>query len=274
MPLLHIFLIAVLQGITEFLPISSSGHLVLAHHFLDGSNVPLSYERIFDIAVHVGTLLSVLLCFHKDILRMTTGFFDFCRGQRNNNTRLLGYLLLSSIPAIIVGLGLHILQPSWFQSVELVAWTMFLFAFVLYAADKFFPVNKKVEDMTWKNALLVGFAQAIALIPGVSRSGITMSAARYCGLERVEAARFSLLMATIAISGAGAVGATDLLEANDPVLFAVVGWGILFSFIAGLLTIIGMMFLLKRFTFTPFVIYRLLVGGTLLVLIYTGVMAV
>lgn len=269
MPLYHIILLSLIQGITEFLPISSSGHLVLAHTLMGETQTDICWQknRLMDVAVHVGTLLSVLLYFRKDILMMFCGI----TAPQSEGFKLGIHVILASIPVIIAGLVLQTIQPSFLCMIEVMAWMTLIFGIVLYFADKT-DENKDMTDMNWKNALLIGLSQMLALIPGVSRSGITMTSARFLGFSRVEAARFSLLLSIIAISGAGVLTSFDLFKTESITLGFDVFLAVTFSFIAGYIAISLMMKWLSKATFMPFVIYRVGLGLVLLGLIYGGVL--
>lgn len=263
----HIILLAVIQGITEFLPVSSSGHLVLTHHLLGNGGGDLCWEtnRLMDVAVHVGTLLSVLVYFYKDILGMLCGITNV----KSGGFKMALNLVVASIPVIIAGFALSLWEPSFLCLVEVMAWTTLIFGVVLWFADKA-DTSEKLEEMSLKNAFLVGLSQMVALIPGVSRSGITMTSARFLGYSRVDAARFSLLLSIVAISGAGFLTSLDLIETGDVSLGFDVLVAVLLSFIAGWISIALMMKWLSKATFKPFVIYRVALGLLLLGLIYSG----
>lgn len=267
MPLYHIIVLAIIQGITEFLPISSSGHLVLTHTLFGDGVTDLCWEtnRLMDVAVHVGTLLSVLLYFRQDIIIMLCGVLK----PQSDGFKLGGAILIASLPVIIAGFALQAFQPSFLCLIEVMAWMSLLFGVLLYFADKI-DDGKTIEDITLKNAFLIGLSQMLALIPGVSRSGITMTSARFLGFSRVAAARFSLLLSIIAISGAGFLTSLDLVETGDIDLGFDILLAVALSFIAGYIAISVMMHWLSRATFMPFVIYRVILGIALLGLIYGG----
>ncbi len=267
MPVLHIVILALVQGITEFLPVSSSGHLVLAHDLIGRS----ANDLTIDIAVHVGTLFAALLYFRADICRMLCGLRALAgkEGGQEGKQMLLA-LIIASIPVILAGFALHLTGTDWTRSVYLVAWCTFIFGIVLGIADTFKPADKKLETITIKDAIFIGCAQMLALIPGVSRSGITMTAARWLGFSRTDSARFSLLLAIVAISGAGTLTGIDLLQAGDPMLTYQSLIAVLLSFISGLAAIFLMMKWLETASFKPFVFYRLFLGIILLTLLYGG----
>lgn len=219
-----------------------------------------------DVAVHVGTLLSVLLYFRKDILMMLCGVLK----PKSEGFKLGFYLTIASIPVIIAGFGLQMIKPSFLCLVEVMAWMMLIFGIVLYFADKV-DDGKTIKEMNWKSAILIGLSQMLALIPGVSRSGITITSARFLGFSRVEAARFSLLLSIVAISGAGFLTSLDLISTESVTLGFDVLSAVILSFIAGYIAISLMMKWLSKASFMPFVIYRVVLGVFLLGLIYTGV---
>jgi len=189
MLLYHIIILAIIQGLTEFLPVSSSGHLVLTHHLLGGGNTDLCWEhnRMMDVAVHVGTLFSVLIYFHKDILMMISGVFR----PQSEGFGLSKNMIIASIPVVIAGFTIQQFQFSFLCLLETMAWMTLIFGIVLWWADKY-QTGREVHNMGTKHAIIIGLSQILALIPGVSRSGITMTSARFLGYSRVAAAKFSL----------------------------------------------------------------------------------
>jgi undecaprenyl-diphosphatase len=262
--LIQIVVLSVVQGITEFLPISSSGHLILVPLLTGWPDQGLA----IDVATHIGTLAAVLIYFWRDVWRMIRGLARFVTGKRDPGAKLAGYLLVGTIPALIVGYIVERYFALALRSMEVIGWTMLVFAVVLYVADRFGLTVRRLEHMSWGQSLIIGLCQCIAFIPGTSRSGITMVAARLLGYERAEAARFSFLLSIPAVSAAGLwealkiyeSGSTDLMR--DAVLVAVL------SGVVGVLAIAGLMAWLKRSTFTPFVIYRLILGAALLAIVY------
>ena len=270
MPLLHIISLAVIQGITEFLPISSSGHLSLTHAFLNESKTPdWNKQVMMDVAVHVGTLFAVLLYFRKDVIDMIKGLLCALKGKTDHHgSKLTLNIIIGSIPVIVAGFALSALEPSWLRAVEIVAWTTLLFGVLLWFADKVEPKHTSFETMPIKHTLLIGLAQCLALIPGTSRSGITMTASRFLGYDRTISAHFSLLLGIIAIRGAGTLEGLKLInEPNLAITFDIIIAAII-AFITGYIAIALMMKWLAHASFTPFVIYRIILGIGLLTLIY------
>lgn len=274
MVLLPLFILALVQGITEFLPISSSGHLILVHAIFEqnAENTNIWQDHmLLDVAVHIGTLFSVLLYFHKDILKMLGGLKEIGRGDtKDEGSKLIFNLIIGSIPVIIAGFLLHLWEPAWLLQVEIVAWTTLIFGAVLWLADRTPQTDKTIKDMGYKHALMIGIMQILALIPGTSRSGITMTASRFLGYSRAESAHFSLLLAIVAISGAGALSIKDLIDTGSVEIGLEFISAATLSFITGLAAIALMMKWLERATFMPFVIYRFILGTILLVGIYGG----
>lgn len=268
MPLYYIIILAIVQGISEFLPISSSGHLVLTHTLMNGeaSNLCWEQNRLLDVAVHVGTLFSVLIYFRKDLIGMGKKAFKV----KSTDSRVLQNIIIASLPVIAAGIFLQSWQPDLLCSLKVMAWMTLIFGIILGFADQF-KLNKSIENMSHSNALIIGLSQALALIPGVSRSGITMTSARFLGFSRVDAAKFSLLLSIIAISGAGLLTSIELYEIQNITLGYDVFLAVLFSFIFGYIAITLMMKWLSKATFKPFVIYRIILGIVLLGLLYGGV---
>ncbi len=265
MPLYHIVILALIQGLTEFLPVSSSGHLVLTHNLLGDGQNNLCWEtnRMMDVAVHVGTLFSVLIYFRNDLLKMVSGITQ----KNQEGANLSRHIIIASLPVVIVGYVINQYQFSFLCLLEVMAWMTLVFGIVLYIADKF-DSKKTLNDMINKDAFWVGLSQTLALIPGVSRSGITMTTARFLGFSRIEAARFSLLLSIIAISGAGVLGGADLVKKNDLNFGLDILTAVILAFTSGLIAIHLMMKWLSNATFKPFAIYRIILGIGLLIAIY------
>ncbi len=265
----QIILLAIIQGITEFLPISSSGHLILLP-LLTGMQ---DQGVLTDVMVHMGSLLAVLVYFWRDVLNLARGGRDLLRLKMTDHGRITLYIILATIPA--VGFGLFMKKSGMIDSIrgaEIVAWNAITFGVLMYVADRFGPRFKKMEDTTLIMALLIGLAQAIAIVPGTSRSGATITAGRALGLTRPEAARFSFLLGIPAIAGAGILVLFDATSAGvsisgDAILAAVL------TFFSALGAIAFLMALVKRMSLLPFAIYRVILGVVLLICIHNGVLA-
>ncbi|MAZ75875.1 MAG: undecaprenyl-diphosphatase [Micavibrio sp.] len=268
MALHYLLFLAIIQGLTEFLPVSSSGHLVLTHALFGEGSIDLCWNanRMLDVAVHVGTLLAVIAYFWRDLWGMASHVHQ----PNSDGFHMLRNVIIASIPVILIGFIINKIEPSLLCMLEVMAWMMLIFGIVLWVADKFGKTNKKLERMTALQAFWIGLSQSIALIPGTSRSGITMATARFLGFNRVDAARFSLLLSIIAIAGAGTLNAYSVFKIGDLEFGLSIGLAILLSFITGWISIAVMMKWLKRFSFTPFAIYRVILGVVLLYFIYSG----
>lgn len=264
MPLLHIAILAAVQGITEFLPISSSAHLVLVPVVMGWEDQGLA----LDVAAHVGTLGAVALYCWRDIRDMLVGLARFAQGKPDRGAHLAFQLVLATIPAVLAGLLLKKFFPEGIRSITVIAWTTVIYGTLLYAGDRIGMTIRRIEHMTYGSAIAIGLAQALALVPGTSRSGITMTVARFLGFERPHAARFSMLLALPAIAGAGLLEGYELLKAPGAVIGMDAAWMAAFSAVSSFLAILFLMAWLRRASFTPFVIYRLLLGAGLLVYVY------
>lgn len=261
MSLIYITALALIQGLTEFLPVSSSGHLALIH-----SITALPDQGVLvDVALHGGTLLAVMVYFHRDLLRMLTGLMDIIRKQKSANAALALNIIFATIPVLIAG---GALVWSGYADVlrtpQVIALSSIIFAIPLYVADRM-AVRVTVDGLSLKSALIIGVAQICALIPGASRSGVTMTAGRACGLNRADAARFSMLMAMPVIALFALAGLVDLYQepASEKFSAALIGAGI--AALIAFLTIHGFLKLTQRFSYTPFVIYRIALGTIILI---------
>lgn len=262
MSFLHLLIIALVQGITEFLPISSSGHLILIPQLTGLPDQGLA----IDVAVHVGTLAAIIAYFARDVWALARGGFSLTGlVKAPADKRRFLYILVGTIPTGVVGVAFKTLGVTeYLRSAELVAFTLIFYAGLLYVADRRGAETRTFEDMTLKDALIVGAAQALALIPGTSRSGVTMTAARFLGFSRIESARFSFLLSIPAIAGAGLLVGLDIAEAGEALQRdALIAGGLTF-----LVAIGAMMFLmawLRRASMTIFVVYRVALGLGILV---------
>ena len=268
MPIFQLFLVAVIQGITEFLPVSSSGHLIL----LPGLTGYQDQGQLIDVAVHVGTLGAVVLYFWPDVKLGLCGLPRVFRGRVDTlGARLALGLIVATIPAVLVGAMLHFTGLSdALRSVTVIGWTMLIFGLVLYWADQKGASDKTAEDWSVKDAIVMGLWQALSLIPGTSRSGITITGARQLGYGRTDAARLSMLMSIPTILASGILlGAevaldADMAAARDSAIAAVL------AFVSALLALSLMMRLLRSVSFTPYVIYRIILGIGLLAYAYSA----
>ena len=267
MSLEQIIVLALIQGTTEFLPISSSGHLILVPVLTGWSDQGV----VTDMVTNVGTLAAVIIYFWRDVVAMFWGAIDLTRRRATYNSQLAFHVILGTIPIVVVGILLKMTHlDEHIRSATLVAVNAIVFGMLLYAADTYGLLRRTVVDMNWKSALLIGGAQALALSPGTSRSGITMTAARGLGFIRPEAARISFLLSIPANGAASLLIIGDALESGQIISGPVILTGVLTFFIA-LGTITLLMRMIRTMSFLPFVIYRVILGGALLGLIYSGI---
>lgn len=264
MSLLQIIVLSLVQGITEFLPISSSAHLILVPDLTGWPDQGL----VIDVAVHVGTLAAVMLYFRRDIWEMVTGVGSLLRRHRAIGGRLVAQLVVATLPVVVVGAVLIDVGAERLRTPAVIGWTMLGFGLLLYAADSLGTTVRRIEDMTMGSALWIGLAQTLALIPGTSRAGVTMTAARFLGFERQAAARFSMLLSIPVVAAAGLRSALELYRSGDPAVTYAAGLSAALAFVAALAAIAFLMRWLRRARFTPFVVYRLIVGVALLVWAY------
>lgn len=273
MTLFTLFLLAIIQGVTEFLPISSSGHLVIAWRILDGIEsaglrIAAAEQLNLDIAVHVGTLVAICLFLHRDLGRMGRGLLRLLTGRPDEGSRLIGLVVVGSLPVGLVGFLARDWIAAELHNVAVVAWANIAFALLLWFGDRFGLLLRRVEHMRGGEAVFIGLAQVLALMPGTSRSGVTMTAARLLGYEREEAARFSFLLSIPAIAGAGLLLALDLRQSNDLQLGLDTALAAGLAMVTALAALALMMRWLRRASFGPFVIYRLALGAVLLWMVY------
>jgi len=267
MTLFQLLLVAIIQGLTEFLPVSSSGHLILLPTLTGGPDQGLA----IDVAVHVGTLLAVVLYFRSEVAEATIGLGRLLRGKMDTpGARLAALLILATLPVLVVGLTFKLLGiDEMLRSVAVIGWTMLLFGIVLYWADHTGRSDRDTGDWDVKGAVWMGLAQALALIPGTSRSGITITAARKLGYDRASAATLSMLMSIPTILASGALLSLDVIGQADAQLARDASIAAGFAFVAALAALVLMMRLLRSVNFTPYVIYRILLGAALLVYAYS-----
>lgn len=261
MTIFEIIILAIIQGITEFLPISSSAHLLLPAELLGWRSQGLA----FDVAVHVGSLLAVLIYLREDVTRMTLAFCQHgWRKQQTEDSRLAWWIIVGTIPVVVVGF----LLKDWIElnarTALVMAVTTIGFGLLLWYADATAKLQTKMGQMRGGQALVIGLAQILALIPGTSRSGITMTASLMLGFDRESAARFSFLLSIPAILGAGLLSTLDLLNASLPVNWSELFYGAAFSFVSAYLCIYLFLSWISRIGMLPFVIYRLILGAILL----------
>ena len=259
MTLIQIIVLSLIQGLTEFLPVSSSAHLILGSRVFSWPDQGL----VFDVATHLGTLIAVLVYFRKDLWSMVSPWLG--KGQGDESARQLGLILVvASIPAIIAGGLLHGWVESALRDTRVIAFSTIGFGLLLWWADARFARSKLMQDMNMKSGIMIGLAQMLALVPGTSRSGITITMGRMLGFNADTAARFSFLLSIPIIAAAGAYGVLRMLLHDAPIDWFQFGLAIVLSALAGWLCIAVFLALLQRVGLLPFVIYRLLLGAVLL----------
>ena len=266
MDAIQTIILALVQGITEFLPISSSAHLILPFNIFGWADQGLA----FDAAVHLGTLTAVLWFFRLELVELISAFFKHLAGKPSESSYFAINLLLASLPIIPIGFLAKDLIAAELRSLHIIIATTIIFGLVLYIADKKSSGKYKAQDLKWQDALVIGFAQCLALIPGTSRSGITMSLALFLGYNREAASRISFLMAIPTILGASVLMGADLFQQQAPVDWGSMLLGFSISAVTAYFCIKYFLDYINKIGFTPFVIYRLLLGFGLLGLVMMG----
>ena len=276
MTILQAIILGIVQGLTEFLPISSSGHLLLVpwlfnwHFLLENPDL----NKTFDVALHLGTFVAVVLYFWREIVRLVGAWVRSISGRSlaEPEAKLAWLLIVSTIPAALVGVLLEDFITNTLGKPWMIGVAMIVFAGFMYLVDHVAKLDRDLETLTWLDALLIGVAQSLALLPGVSRSGITMMTGLLVRLDRESAARYSFLMSIPVIGGAavfkGLEVATDGLPAGTATPFLV---GMVTAALSGIAAIWFTLAYLKRHNFNLFVVYRIVVGVGVLVLIVAGV---
>lgn len=263
---MHIFWLAIIQGLTEFLPVSSSGHLILFAKFSSYGD----QGQAIDIALHIGSLIAVVLYFWTSIKSMIIGLWKnkFMPNFENFGVRLAYYIIIATLPAIVIGGLFSYLGTEWTRNTKIIGWTLILYSLILWYADTKFSTAKTLKEMNLKDALLIGFVQCLAFIPGTSRSGVTITVGRILGFNRSEVAKFSMLLSIPSILAAGVVASYMLYKGAEFTRIALAYQAVIMSFVFSFLAIFLMMRWLRFATFLPFVIYRIILGIILLLNTY------
>lgn len=265
MPLEQLILLAIIQGLTEFLPISSSAHLILLPE-LTGME---DQGPLIDVAVHVGSLFAVVLYFHRDVGSLFAGVGHTVRRRRTEESRLLWALILASLPTLAVGGILYFTGAvESLRSAEVIGWATLIFGLILYESDRIGMRFKNLSDLTIYGALIIGLFQVLSLIPGTSRAGITVTAGRFLGYERSEAARFSMLLSLPTIGVFGVLAALELWRTGEAILQTSALMAAALSFVSAYGAIWFFMTLVNRIGLLPFTLYRVVLGAGLLGYIY------
>ncbi len=262
MILIQILVLALIQGLTEFLPVSSSAHLIIGGRVFDWPDQGL----VFDVATHLGTLMAAVLYFREDIRRMIISWLVPAQAGKDGGAqaRELGLsLLVASVPAVLVGGLLYQWIESTMRDVRVIAFATIGFGLLLWWADHFFSRSKTMAAMTIKSGLIIGLVQVLALVPGTSRSGITITIGRMLGFDVDTAARFSFLLSVPVIAAAGSFGMLRIMLHDAPINWSQFGLAVAFSALAGWLCIAAFLSLLRRVGLLPFILYRLVLGVVL-----------
>ena len=249
---IEIFLLSIIQGVSEFLPVSSAAHLILASNIYEFKNQSL----LIDISLHLGSLLAILFYFKDDIFNFT------------KNKNLFYKIIIGSLPLIIIGYLLYTSNIiDYFRNIKVIAWATLFFGILLYIADKNKLLKKIDTDFNIKSVLIIGFFQILAVIPGVSRAGITITAGRILGFDRSDSTKISFYLSIPALIGASTLGIKDLFKENIDFNILVL-FGIFLSFVFSLLTIKIFIKFIKNFSLNVFVVYRLFLAIVLFYIIY------
>ncbi|PTD96620.1 undecaprenyl-diphosphate phosphatase [Pseudothauera lacus] len=258
---LQVVVLSVVQGLTEFLPISSSAHLILVPVLTDWPDQGLA----FDVALHIGSLAAVVIYFRRDLAAMTASWTrSLATRQLDADARLAWAVLLGTIPVGLAGLATKDIVETYLRSPVLLAVGLIAFGLLLGWADWRHRGSRSEHQLTWRDIVVVGCAQALALFPGTSRSGITITAALMTGMSREGASRFSFLLSIPVIVLAGGLKTLELLSLGEPVAWGVLGLGAILSGISAYLCIHYFLAFIKRIGMQPFVAYRLVLGVVLL----------
>lgn len=261
MSILQIIILGIIQGLTEFLPVSSSGHLVLLPHFF---NWPDQGNEM-DVALHGGTLLAVLIYFYQDVKAMTLSTITYALNKAspkylNSHVKLVGFLILSTIPAVIIGFILKRFGLDSLRNPYLIATTSLFFGVLLYLSDKFSKSMNKEENMTPLHAFIAGVFQVFAFLPGTSRSGACLTILRALQFERVEATRYAFLMSIPVITAAFMLTLFDIIKNGTHIFILDMIIATMVSFIVGYYTIAFFLNFMQRFSLIVFCIYRVVLG--------------
>ena len=261
MTTLQIAILAIVQGLTEFLPVSSSGHLVLVPFFFDWTDQGLA----FDVAVHFGSLAAVCIYFRKDILRLFSGGVLVLRGDTNApESRMALAILLGSVPAAVAGLAFASWIEANLRDPAVIVYTLAGYGILMALADRFCARSRTITSVGYSDALIIGCAQALALVPGTSRSGVTITAARLLGFERSDAARFSFLLSAPVILLAATYKLFELLLGDVVVQWGQLALGAVIACVVAYVSIEFFMRVVARIGLTPFAIYRLGLAAVIL----------
>jgi undecaprenyl-diphosphatase len=258
-----IVILSMIQGITEFLPISSSAHLILFPEFFND----ITTNRGFDVALHFGTLLAVIIYLKKDILKI---FLETTSPDRDNYRGFIDFknLIISTVPIVIIGFLVNFFDINIIRNLEIIGWSTLVFGILLGLADKNLRVRKLIDNLNLKDALILGLAQTLAIIPGTSRSGIVITAGLLSGFSRYDASKYSLLLSIPVIIAATTLETISLYNESGVFVTKQMLLGILISFVTAYLTINFFMKWISRASLKIFVFYRIILGIAILLYAY------
>ncbi len=259
---MQIIWLSLLQGITEFLPVSSSGHLILFSKFTEFPD----QGAAMDIALHIGSILAVIIYFAPTLWEILKGLIKtkFLPNMKVEGVQLFYLLAVATLPVLICGAALKFFGTDWLRSTKLIGWNILIYALILWLMDTWAVTARKIRNLEFKDAIFIGLAQCLALLPGTSRSGVTITMCRFLGMERREAAKFSMLLAIPAILAAGLLAGIELWKEGNMQQISVALDAVGYSFIFSMGAIFILMQWLKKWSFLPFVIYRVTLGTMLL----------
>lgn len=262
-------ILGIVQGITEFLPVSSTGHLVLVRAFLD---IESSHALAFDAVLHLATALAVIVYFWRDIMLLAnTVLRKLGRLPVNQKDMTLVYALIAgTVPAVVLGLLLESSMETLFRNPLLVAGVLVLGSFLFMYAEWVYLNRTRRPEVSVRKGFKIGLFQSLALLPGMSRSGASIAGGMFLGLTRHEAARFAFLLAIPVILGAGAKKMLELGMADDPIAWSSIGVGAAVAFLTGLLAIHFMLRFVRTHTLWPFIWYRIILAGLVVLFVYAG----
>ncbi len=259
---MQIIWLSLLQGITEFLPVSSSGHLILFSKFTEFPD----QGAAMDIALHIGSILAVIIYFAPTLWEILKGLIKtkFLPNMKVEGAQLFYLLAVATLPVLICGAALKFFGTDWLRSTKLIGWNILIYALILWLMDTWAVTARKIRNLEFKDAIFIGLAQCLALLPGTSRSGVTITMCRFLGMERREAAKFSMLLAIPAILAAGLLAGIELWKEGNMQQISAALDAVGYSFIFSMGAIFILMQWLKKWSFLPFVIYRVVLGTMLL----------
>ena len=272
MSIIQALVLGVVQGISEFLPISSSGHLILVPQIFGWAD----HGLVFDVAMHLATLIAIVYVFWSEIKGMLISCLRFFSSRPANkstvddvaNRKLALMIIVATIPAVIVGLMFGDVIEATFRSAKLIAVSLIFWGLVLAIADKVAAKRKTYTSVGWKQAIVAGIGQAIALIPGTSRSGITISAGLFTGMDRIQAARFSFLLSIPAIAGAVAFTSAKIISSGASVDWLPMLFGFVSALVAGIFSIRWLLRFISKTSYVWFAVYRIIIATIILTVIF------